>query len=250
VTRLAVAAAVFVLAAVIAGEAGAELRRVESEGAISVDAGVPRSSPPREAAVRRALDGAVWEVARSLTPEIGEAEAAELLPAALGSDPFLYTSRFRIVEDRGVVPTSDGTGDEYVVVVESSIDAARVEERLRDAGLLFVRSGGAERRITVVVEQLSDFAAYERLLESLVGGARAQSAVPVEFERGRAVIEVTAGSSPARLLDDLLATAPPGLEVTSLGIAGETLTLRVAWEAPPEPDPAYDGGTRLRSRRD
>lgn len=246
------ALAIAVLVGSAAG-ASAEVRRVESVGAIAVYPDVRRSSPPRDAAVRRALDTAVWDVARSLAPDIGAAEAEEVFPAALGSDPFQYTNRFRIIEDRGEVPASitseSGAPTEYVVVVDASIDAGRVEDRLREAGLLFTRAGGGDRRITVVVEQLADFVAYEHLLESLVSGARARSAVPTEFERGRAVIEVTAETGPARLLDDLVATAPPGLSIQSLGIAGETLTLRIAYEAPPEPDPASATTTPLRNRR-
>jgi hypothetical protein len=229
------------LVVLVASGAAAEIRRVESVGAIPLRADSPRSSPPRDAAVRRALDAAVWEIALELLPGMGATEAEEVLPAALGKDPFEFTNRFRIIEDRGEVPASI-TDDpqaalEYVVVVEAGIDTGRVAERLKKAGLMFVRPGTSSRSTTVIVEQLSDFVAYEHLLEGLVGGAGAESAVPVEFERGRAVIAVEADSAPAKLLDDLIATAPPGLTIRSLGIAGSVLTLRIAYEPPPiEPE--------------
>ena len=87
-------------------DAGAEVRRVESIGAIPLRSDTRRSSPPRDAAVRQALDAAVWEVALDLLPGMGSAEAEEVLPGALGDDPFEFTTRFRIIEDRGEVAAS------------------------------------------------------------------------------------------------------------------------------------------------
>lgn len=237
----------------IAASVGAEVRRVESIGAIPMRTDTRRSSPPRDAAVRRALNVAVWEVALDLLPGIGAAEAEEMLPEALGDDPFEFTTRFRITEDRGEVPaslTDDSEASlEYVVVVEANIDAGRIEGRLKDAGLMFARSGTEARLVTVVVEQLTDFVAYERLLEALVAGAGANSAVPVEFERGRAVIAVEAPSTPPQLFEDLVASAPPGLRITSLGVVGEVLTLRIAYEAPAEDADAAPPGATRRARR-
>jgi hypothetical protein len=232
--------------------AGAEVRRIESVGAIPLQSDVRRSSPPRDAAVRRALNSAVWQVALGLLPGMGETEAQEVLPGALGDDPFEFTTRFRIIEDRGEVPaslTDDPQASlEYVVVVEANIDASRVEKRLKEAGLMFTRSGSAAHPVTVVVERLTDFIAYQKLLEALVTGAGANSAVPAEFERGRAVIAVEALSDAPQLLEDLLAGAPPGLQITSLGVVGDVLTLRIEYEAVVE-DPGVSTGAAPRVRR-
>jgi len=226
----------------------AELQRVEATGAIPLRAGSPRSSPPRDAAVRRALELAVQSVALGLLPGMGVAEAEEVLPQALGDDPFEFTTRFRITEDRGAVSTSL-TDDpqaplEYVVVVEANIDANRVEKRLREAGLMFARSGADVRAVTVVVEQLTDFVAYQKLLEALVTGAGANSAVPTTFARGRAVIAVEAAAAPPQLLEDLRTTAPPGLQITPLAVGADALTLRIAYE-PVAEDPTAAGSGRV-----
>jgi len=247
------AALVILFLGLLTSAASAEVRRVESIGVIPLRSDSPRSSPPRDAAVKRALNSAVWEVALDLLPGMGTTEAEEVLPGALGSDPFEFTNRFRITEDRGEVPaelTDDPQAPlEYVVVVEANIDAGRVAQRLKAAGLMFERAGAHARSITVVVEQLSDFVAYERLLDSLVSGAGANSAVPVEFERGRAVIAVEADSAPTQLLDDLVSSAPPGLQIRSLGVVGEVVTLRIAYEAPVEPPEAAPTDAARRARR-
>jgi hypothetical protein len=237
----------------IAARAGADVRRVESIGAIPLRSDTRRSSPPRDAAVRRALNAAVWEVALDLLPGMGTTEAEETLPGALGDSPFDFTTRFRIIEDRGAVPaslTEDPEASlEYVVVVEANIDAGRIEKRLKEAGLMFAGSGVEARPLTVVVEQLTDFVAYERLLETLVGVAGANSAVPSQFERGRAVIAVEARTTPSQLLEDLVASAPLGLRITSLGVVGEVLTLRVEYEAPAEDLEAAPTDAARRARR-
>ena len=160
-----------------------------------------------------------------------------VLAKALGDDPFDYTPRFRILEDRGVRPALFSTDpeieEEYVVLVEVHVDVDRVAERLERAGLLVGPSGEAESiRLCVVVEGLSSFRAYERIRSTLVTEVGVPSAMPVELERGRAVLEVDAGREAEVLLDDLLREAPPELRIIPLEVDEEGLVLLVDLVSP------------------
>jgi hypothetical protein len=134
---------------------------------------------------------------------------------------------------------------EYVVVVEAHIDADRVEKRLADAGLLMARSAGApHRNLRLVVEDLESFAAYAALRETLIERVGVRSAVPVEMERGRAVLVVNTSGGPWQLLEELLLAAPPELLITPVDTREDALTLRIGLEELPR-GAATDG---LRAR--
>ena len=124
------------------------------------------------------------------------------------------------------------------MVVEAFIDAERVRERLAQSGLLQQPSGdGPLSRIRLVVEGLESHAAYASLRAALVDGAGARSALPVEMERGRAVLEVQADRDPDALVAALLRSAPPGLRVTPIDTGRDHFTVRVDWVGG-EPAPA------------
>jgi hypothetical protein len=244
------ATAALALGLLLAPAAGAEVRQIEAVGAVPLHAGASPSTAPRDAAVRRALVEAVLRVASDLVPELPPEEATAYLPEALGDEPLDYTTRYRITEDRGETPADDrvdaGASLMYVVVVEAHIDAGRVAERLESAGLMFAdRDGAPLRAVRVVIEDLSDYAAYIALRNVLVEGAGARSALPVEMERGRSELVVETSRSPNELLEEALRSAPPELRITPLAVGRDDVRVRVALEALPEgEDPAAGGELR------
>ena len=212
--RAAVLLAVWILGA--GGVAfAADLRRIESVGVVPVAAGAARSAAPRTSAVRAAVARAVESVAISLGPSVpalAEAPAGdpardptslapELAPA-LGDDPLDYAASYRIVEDRGMrkalYEKQSGAPNEYVVVVEVQVDAARVAERLRTAGWLAAPIGSSAP-LRVVLEGVEDYRAYESVRRLLLERGGARSAQPVEFTRTRAVLAVAGAPEPAAL---------------------------------------------------
>jgi len=236
----------------VAASAVAEIRQVETVGAVALSADVRPKTPLRDLAVRQALNDAVMRVALDLIPELSPEEAAELLPGALGDEPFAYTTRFRIIEDRGEVPAlyheDPEVEFEYVVLVEAHIDSDRVEKRLGDAGLLSARAPRpAYQDLTVIVEDPPDFPTFAALRRVLLEAVGVESALPAEMERGRAVLRVRASGGASKLLEDLLQAAPPELVVTPVDAQDDVLTLRVSLdpsraEAPPADLRAVPGG--------
>lgn len=247
-----VAACGLALALLLASAAQAEIRQLEAVGAVPLAPDARHTTPLRDIAVRMALNEAVRRVALDLIPGMDPVEAAALLPDVLGDEPFDYTTRFRIIEDRGERPAlfaeDPDVQFEYVVVVEAHIDADRVEKRLEDAGLLAAgRDAAPHRDIRLVVQDLESFAAYAALRKALIEGVGVRSALPVEMERGRAELVVNTAHDPWQLLDELLRAAPPELLITPVDAQEDALTLRIELEAlPPEggggAPPARAGG--------
>ncbi len=245
--------AVWILGAGGAAHA-ADVRRIESVGVAPVAAGAAKTGAPRASAVRAAVARAVESVAISLGPSLpAPAEAAAKDPArdptslapelarALGDDALDYATSYRIVEDRGLrkalYERQTGAPDEYVVVVEVQVDAARVAERLRAAGWLAAPIGSSAP-LRVVLEGVGDYRAYESVRRLLVERGGARSAEPVEFTRKRAVLAVAGAPEPDALLAALQAGAPPELRLVPLETGPEGLTLLVEWTpATPEPAP-------------
>lgn len=235
------------LAAVLlwAGAAGAEVVRIEALGAVPLDPDAPTHGAPRDAALERALNDAVWRVALDQLPGFDPSDelAQARLAQALGDEPRDYVNRFRILEDRGKRPAlfSDAPGveSEYVVLVEVHVDRDRVAKRLRDAGLLATPSGERRHyRVRVVLEDVETYGTYQAV-RTLLEEIGARSALPVEMERGRAVLVVDGTRPPDQLLAALVRAAPPDLSVVPLGADDESLRLRArflgATPAAPEP---------------
>ena len=238
----------------LATPAAADVRRVEALGAVALDPDSPPAVEPRDAALRRALHDAVWRVALDELVGFDPADEAsqDARAGALGKEPLDFATRFRVMEDRGERPAlfseEPGVESEYVVLVEVYVDRDKVRERLRAAGLLSLPSGDSRRyRVRVVLEEVGSYGAYQAvrtLLEEL--GAR--SAVPVEMERGRAVLEVDGSRSPESLVAALVRAAPPNLSVVPLGVDEEGVHLRARFlggAAAPAPGawtdaPAFD----------
>ena len=205
---------------------------MEAVGAVPLSRGSARGLSPLEAAERAALSDAVRRVALDLLPELDPAEAETVLDEVLGGDPGDYVSSYRILEDRGERPAlfvEDPTvATEYVLVVKVSVDVERVRERLTAGGLLALSTAESHGfPLRLVIEELDGFRAYTLLRRTLVEGVGVRSALPVEMERGRAVLELEADLEARELLRALLVVAPPELEIVPLAAKGDLLTLRV-----------------------
>ncbi len=236
------AAALLALALVLGGDGRAEVRPVEAVGVVPLDADTPSRVPPRDAALQRALEDAVHRVALDELPDFDPETGEEVLAAALGGDPSEFATRYRIREDRGERPalfTDDPEVEsEYVVVVEVHVDVERVRERLAQAGLLVMPSGDKRRyRVRVVIEEVETYAAY-MAVRTLLDELGLRSVLPVEMERGRAVLEVYGDRSPDQLMTGLLRAAPSNLTLVPLDIDAATVTLRARFlgaQAAPAP---------------
>jgi len=263
------------IAPLAAGAMSDDVRRMEAVGVFPLDPERPAKQAPRDAAVRSAVRDAVQRTALALLPDgfqpgevadaepevpesLPQSEAAENADSAeigtaravwldqvLGEDPFEFATRFRILEDRGIRPALlSGRPDvtsEYVVVVEVFVDAGRVRERLRSVGALEVPAGVDPRfRTRFVIEGADSYPAYEALQRALRDDAGVSSALPLEMQRGRIVLEVLANREAAALLDDLLAATPAGLQVIPLESSDDTITLLVSWSPSAPSDVAED----------
>lgn len=229
----ACAALALALALAAAPAAGSGLRRLESVGAVALRPDTADRRPPRDQAVRLALSGAVRRVALELLPDADPEGSDALLAEALGDDPQVYTPRFRILEDRGERPAlfvqDPEVESEYVVLVEVHVDTERVRSRLASHGLLVVPSGEAARiRVRLEIQDLTSYAAYRELRRTLLEGVGSRSVVPLEMQRGRALLAVDGALEADALLAELLRVAPPQLEITPLAARSDSLTLRVA----------------------
>jgi hypothetical protein len=216
---------------------------MEAVGAIPLG-DEPPARPPRDAALNRALSDAVLRVALDLLPDYDPTDAEVSLSDLLGKDPLAYATRFRILEDRGERPAlfseDPDVETEYVVVVMVHVDVNRVRRRLEMTGVL-EPSGEVRRvRIHLVIEDLAGYAEFAALQHLLVDRLGVRSALPVEMEPGRVVMEVDGDRRPDALLEALLAAAPPTLEIVPLATDRRTIVLRIR----PIPPPAAEGETR------
>jgi hypothetical protein len=241
------------IAVVVALPASAEVRTVETIGAVPIVEGVRPRRAPRDAAILQAQFEAVAQVANELLIDADpsgqapsgqpgwEGEGRPSVEQVLGSDVGPYTHRFRIVQDRGEGPPvySDDpeARAEYVVVVEVQVDAARVRDRLVEAGLLTASGAPPEGRSFVLeVRGLNVYPAYAALRELIVTGAGARSVVPVSMGRDWVVLRVESEDSGPDFLDKLLASSPPELDLLPLEADRDRLRLGVRWTPPAEPD--------------
>jgi hypothetical protein len=255
-----VLAGAIALALATPGLAARDVRRIQAVGAYPVGLAHPLPLPPQDGAVEAAVADAVHRVGLALLPEDGQpvadrtsgeppADAEALVAGALGQDVFAYATRYRILEDRGVRPAMlSGHPDakrEYVVVVEVFVDAGRVADQLRAAGLLEAPAGDDRVQVRLVAEGIRSYAAYAALRETLLGDLGVRSALPIELERGRAVLAIDGERAPEALLDDLVRGAPPGLRVVPLEAGGDTLSVLVEFGAPPAEAGAGDAGDAI-----
>lgn len=225
--------------ALAGGPAGAaDVRSVEAVGVTPLRSDQPPRRPPRDLAVQQALVTAVRRVAQDELPGFDPDRDADALGAALGGEPLDYATRFRIVEDRGERPAlfSDDpeVEKEYVVVLEVQVDADRVRQRLVSSGLMAgPRLDAPRQHVRVVIEDVDTWASY-RAVHTLLDDV-GESAVPVEMELGRAVLDVDGSRSPEELMKALVRAAPPNLRLVALGSEPGTLRLRARFLDTPAP---------------
>ncbi len=235
-------------------EVGAEVRRLEAVGAVPVKKGERATVSTRDSAVQAALREAVLRVARELLMDATVSPDGEeaSLDDVLGKRMLPYTTRYRILDDQGERPAMFGEDPEvtreYVVIVEVSVEAERVEQRLVEAGLLSSEyAAGEATRLRVEVRGLLEYPAYQAMQGLLTGPGRALSAIPVRFARGVAVLDLELPGRSAQgwgrdrrdaeqLVQRLVRAGPPSLVIRPIQIEPGKVVLSVAWTRPAPAD--------------
>jgi len=243
-------AAVLVLA-VAPSAARAEPHTLESVGAVGVHEGDRRD--PKQRAVQAALQEAVWRVAEDLLVDTlllesleGDEETAAEEPdlaRVLGDDMVVYTTRFKVIEDRGLGPAlfidDPEIAAEYVVVAEVVVEPQRIRERLVRAGLLSTEVTEIPTgTVHLEVEGLSVYPALSDLRLLLTDTIGAQSALPVRLERGRAVLAVGTPLAGEALVAELERTTPENLAIVPLAVSSDQARIAVRWTPRIEESPA------------
>ncbi len=232
------------MAAAAGPAAHAEPRCSDAVGAAPLVEGEPLAQPPRQLAIDRAVEDAVRRVALAKLPPLEPEDAAEALDAVLADEsPYGFTTRYRILEDRGerraVLSQDPGVEREYVVVVEVCVDADRVGQRLERAGLLEPAAAptGGRGRLRVEVVGLDGYGSYAALRRALDRASGPRGAAPlVEIERGRAVFAVQTQRASGDWFDALVASAEPELQVEARLLGERRVQLEIDWQGgPPAP---------------
>ncbi len=251
---LRVGLAVLVLAAPAA--VARDIEQIESVGSAAIwrEAVSNETGTPRDRAVRDALKEAVHTSALSRVAIVGELDL-DRLAAALGDDPYVFVSRFHVVEDRGVQPalfnSNPDVESEYRVIVEVYVDRDLIRERLVAAGMLESPSGRIPTNQTrIALEGLDDYQAYESIRIALLGGVGARSATPVEAMPGRIVLAVDSNLTGFELLRALEGAIPPHLELVPLQVDPDLLRLRVSIGALDLPEPEGDSTSQSKPALD
>ena len=232
---------------------GPELERVspdEPEPEEVADQGIETPLEQRAAAGEGAGDASLRDTEdvrlEHESPSRGE---AELLRSALGTDMLPYTRSYRILEDQGELPVlfddQPGVETEYVVVVEVIVDVKRIEEALKEAGLV-VRAaefGGGRATLTLEMTGLGRFDALQTVLEALRGPLGATRVEPSEFQRERQLLLVEGPFDLIGLARRLATFEHPRLVLEPVGFDRERDRLRVLarWfpaDTLPEEEPA------------
>ncbi len=225
--------------------AARDVVRVESVGAAAVRSD---SASPRDAAVRKALLGAVQQIAEGLLAtgaedEFGEGpgDAEDLesdalenteLQRILGNEPLEYATRFQVVEDRGEGPalfvSDPNVETEYVVIVSVFVDRDRIRERLARAGIALAPVGQEPRiRSFLILEDLGEYWVYAEIRRVLLEELKMHSAIPRQFTPGRAVLELSAAQSPREYLGSLQRSLSDRMELVPLSVEADEMRLRV-----------------------
>ena len=249
-TRLGLAPIGLLLLLVAFAAPPAAARTLESVGAVGVRDGDRRD--PKQRAVAAALREAVHRVAEELlvdavlADEDEEAPEGPDLAAVLGNDMVAYTTRYKILEDRGIGPAmfveEAGVSTEYVVVAEVQIEVDKVRERLVREGLLDAEASPlAVGNVLLEVEGLRVYPALEDLRAYLVESLGVRSATPVRLERGRTVLAVGTPLDAEDLVARLERSAPPHLAIVPLAARGAEARIGVRW-TPASGDAPANGG--------
>lgn len=250
--RLAALLASFLLLAWAGGaRAGEQVVRVETVGAVPSGAQAPSGVPIRQAALEEALTEAVARVARDLVaagpaPKGGAAtqeptEADDWL-SLLGGSADDYALGYRVLEDRGERPAllvrDPKAKTEYEVLVEVHVDADRVAQRLRAVGLLAApSSGGQSHELTLVLEPLPSWHAIVAIRQALEA-TQGVHAIPSRFSAAGVALRLEAPGNPGALVDQLVASPPPGISLSPDGGGPGQRQLHLVETPPAASDPA------------
>jgi len=219
------------LAALLLAHAPARAEVLRSEGEGAAPLGAAGAASPRAAAIEAALRDAVERVAAQLAGTAASDEADAALRAALGPEPARFAQGYR---ELGQFERPAPGGRELVVRVEARVDAGRVADALRRAGLLATQAAqpAAEAHGRVVVEPVPDWPALAAVRRRLVElGARRVS--PERADPERVVLAIDADRSEGSLVAALVASPPPGVSVTPIGDREGAPAIRL--ERVPEP---------------
>jgi hypothetical protein len=266
VKRLARIVLSALLGVAIVGSASADVRKLEAVGTVPINPNGQEKGIPRDSAIDQALREAVTRVAQDFladrwVDEIGEGDPDALDPArpvgevdptdepveetealdleaVLGKKMVPYTSRFRVIEDRGRRPAlfaeDPDVREEYVVIVEVHVDADRVQSKLVNAGLIPAGETSLGRNeMLLEVEGLDEYPAYAAFRDLLVGPLGAERVTPVEMSRGRTLLDVQTTASAVDFLEALLTATPENLEIVPVQASGSRVHVVVSWI--PEP---------------
>lgn len=242
----------------------ADLRTLEAVGTVPIDPSGDAKGIPRDNAINQALREAVTRVAQDFladrwiddpaaetpidpdalgeTPTDASANAsitdeAPDLDTILGKKMVPYTSRFRVIEDRGRRPAlfaeDPNVREEYVVIVEVQVDADRIQSKLVAAGLIPAGEATLGRNeMLLEVEGLNAYSAYLAFRGVLEESAGAKRVTPVEMTRGRTVLDVETSASAVEFLELLLTVAPRELEISPVHAKGNRVHVVVNWNPP------------------
>ena len=252
----------------IVASASADVRKLEAVGTVPINPNGKEKGIPRDRAIDQALREAVTRVAQDFladrwVDEVGEGDPDALDPArpvdevdptdepveetealdleaVLGKKMVPYTSRFRVIEDRGRRPAlfaeDPDVREEYVVIVEVHVDADRVQSKLVNAGLIPAGETILGRNeMLLEVEGLDAYPAYAAFRDLLVGPLGAERVTPVEMSRGRTLLDVQTTASAVDFLEALLTATPENLEIVPVQASGSRVHVVVSWI--PEPAP-------------
>jgi len=245
--RTAAALASLVWLPLAAVPAAAQEQKGQSVGVAPITKDDPS---PRDSALRAAGRTAVADAAAAMlpanhappapAPDRPDQEPNAWLAEKLGADPFVYVTRFRIVEDRGRRPamfSADRSVEfEYVVVAEVNVDLDAVRAKMEKLGLAERSARGPSREVTLVVEGLTSYKPLALVRETLARDRSVRSVRPVEFTPGRAVLAVDSDQDAAGLVAALTRRAPEGLSVVMVDQAPTRATVHIGWQ-PPAPPP-------------
>jgi hypothetical protein len=199
-----------------AGPGRAEIVPSQGEGSAPIPGAGAAGTTPTQAALQAALADAVEAVAARLAGRPADAAAQAALRSALGPDPARFAQGFREVE-RSERPGPAGRA--LVVRVEARVDAGAVREALRAAGLLAPRAapaagtGGGSHLVIEPLPAWPLLAAVEKRLVEL--GAR--RVTPERAEPASVVLSIDSDRSSGRLVEELIASPPPGVSVVPVG---------------------------------
>ncbi|MCP5040205.1 MAG: hypothetical protein GY944_04195 [bacterium] len=238
----------------------ADVRTLEAVGTVPISPTGQTAVVPRDGAVEAALREAVTRVAQEFMAdrvfeEITDEEVdAQLigggpdgeapdepneLDRILGDRMVPYTTRFRVIEDRGRRPAlfadDPSVREEYVVIVEVQVDAARVRSRLVETGMIPAgEEASVANEVLLEIEGLTRYRAYLDFRQLLVGPLEAKGVIAIEMSRGHTILDVETEVTAVEFLERLLTVAPAHIEIVPTHAGGNRVHVVVTWSPPTE----------------